>query len=188
MRRNSVYILFISSFFRIVVNGEILFDFDRSIRPTDDFYTYANGQWLNRTVIPPSLTSWGGSFTISHETLLQLKNIFDDLTRNGTSESSHRKLGDLYLAALDEQMIEKISIQPLKETFLQLKNVKTYEELIMFILHWYKKSNQGLLFRFDVYPDPKNSSVNIAAWRVNHISFEVNSIIFFAFFHLATWN
>jgi putative endopeptidase len=197
MQSNCVYLLLVYFLFRIPVKGEIFLDpndLDWSIRPTEDFYTFVNGKWINQTVIPPSLTDWGGIYTITYETAFKLKNILDQLTRNGTSESPHpvdsvpRKLADLYLAGLDEQTIEKLGIQPLKETFFQLENIDTYQELIIFILNWYKKMDQGLLFQFNVYSDPRNSSVNMAIWRVN-ISLDVYcSNCFFFVWNLANRN
>lgn len=179
--------------FQILVHGKTVFqseDFDWSIRPTDDFYTFVNGHWIEQTVIPPSLTDWGGLSTITFETLSRLKTILDELTQNGTSQSPHpvgsiyRKLTDLYLAGLDEQTIETVGIEPLRETFVRLNNVQTASELIVFILDWYKRTNQGLLFYFDVYPDEKNSSVNIPVWKVNLRSI----ILHLDLFDLAKWN
>jgi len=176
MQSISVYLLFILIIFQIPINEQTFFDLndlDRSIPPTDDFFTFVNGRWLNETIIPPSQTQWGSTSTMAYETLFKLKDILDELTRNGTSESPHpgdsvqRKVADLYLSGLDEQNIEKLGIQPLKETFIQLENINTYQELIMFILDWYKKTDQGLLFKFDVHGDERNSSINMAVWRVN---------------------
>ena len=173
MLRRLIYSLLIFIYFQNPINGQTSFDlneFDWSIHPTDDFFTFVNGPWMNTTIMPPSQTDWGSIYTMIYETSFKLKHILDDLTRNGTSESPHpvdsiqRKLSDLYLAGLDEEEIEKVGIQPLKETFIQLESIQTYQELILFILDWYKKTNQGLLFRFEVYPDSRNSSVNIATW------------------------
>ena len=34
-------------------------NFDRSVRPQDDFFHYVNGSWLKRTDIPADASSWG---------------------------------------------------------------------------------------------------------------------------------
>src|SRR5271168_3666184 len=34
-------------------HGIVVANMDRSVRPGDDFYRYANGDWLKRTEIPP---------------------------------------------------------------------------------------------------------------------------------------
>jgi hypothetical protein len=45
----------------------------------------------------------------------------------------------------------------------------------MFILNWYKKTDKGLLFDFDVSADDRNSSINMANWKVN---FDDNILVF----------
>ena len=32
---------------------------DKSVKPSDDFYTYANGGWLKKNPIPPEESRWG---------------------------------------------------------------------------------------------------------------------------------
>lgn len=34
-------------------------NFDRSVRPQDDFFRYVNGTWLKRTEIPADASAWG---------------------------------------------------------------------------------------------------------------------------------
>ncbi|CAF0769303.1 unnamed protein product [Adineta steineri] len=169
-----VYLSLLCTWFIMSVNSTSHFDpndLDWSIRPTDDFFTFTNGRWLNRTVIPPSQIQWGSIYTMTYETLHKLKGILDGLTNNGTSEAPHpvdslqRKLADLYLSGLDEQAIEQLNIEPLKETLIQLENVNTYQELILFALNWYKKTNIGIIFEFDVFADDRNTLVNIASWK-----------------------
>ncbi|UJR35374.1 hypothetical protein I4U23_028131 [Adineta vaga] len=166
-----LFFVFISS---VIGDGESFFDpndFDWSIRPADDFFHFINGKWLKQAIIPPSKTEIGSIFTTSHNVLKQLKSILDDLTNNGTSEAPHpvdsiqRKLGDLYLAGLDRLTIEETGIKPLQETLLQLDKVKTYQELIHFILEWYRKMDKGLIFDFDVYPDERNTSLYSPSWK-----------------------
>src|SRR5215472_13434703 len=34
-------------------------NFDTSVKPSDDFFLYANGGWIKRTEIPPEYSRWG---------------------------------------------------------------------------------------------------------------------------------
>ena len=36
-------------------------NFDTSVKPSDDFFLYANGTWIKRTEIPPEYTRWEAS-------------------------------------------------------------------------------------------------------------------------------
>ncbi|HEX7416978.1 MAG TPA: hypothetical protein VF315_02900, partial [Steroidobacteraceae bacterium] len=43
----------------VAKSGLDLAGFDRSVRPQDDFYRFANGNWLASTEIPPDRSSYG---------------------------------------------------------------------------------------------------------------------------------
>ena len=68
---------------------------DRSVAPGNDFYLYANGNWIKRTVIPPDRASVG-VFTA----LLDLSNkrtaalIEDAAKSNAPAGSNQRKIAD----------------------------------------------------------------------------------------------
>jgi hypothetical protein len=66
-------------------HGIVVANMDRSVKPGDDFYRYANGDWIRRTEIPPDRTDIGvidsakaiqgssyGSRTIPHGLLKEL--------------------------------------------------------------------------------------------------------------------
>jgi putative endopeptidase len=160
----------------ITINGQdSLFDvsdLDWSIRPSDNFFMFVNGRWINRTVIPLSETEYGGIYTMKYENKYKLKQILDDLLRNEKSDTFYaspsvkQKLTDFYLAGLDQTAIERAGIEPLKDTLINLQNTQTYQELIMFVLNWYKKMNTGLIFEFDVFADERDTSTYMANWRV----------------------
>jgi len=85
---------------------------DRSIRPGDDFYGYANGGWMKATEIPPDRSVYG-SFTMIQE---MVDRRTADLIRNsGKSKSAEARLVSAYYAAyMDEAAIEKRGLEPLK--------------------------------------------------------------------------
>ena len=88
---------------------------DRSVKPGDDFYGYAVGDWMKRTQIPPDRAYIG------------LFSVLDDVSRKRTAElieeaakssatpgSNLRKIADLYNSYMDEAGIESKGLTPLK--------------------------------------------------------------------------
>lgn len=148
-------------------------DLDWSIRPTDDFYSFVNNRWLNRTNIPKTEVGWGSLYTMQYENRYFLENLLNDLIQNKNiddlqiNSSIKRRLTDFYLAGLDEQSIENAGLEPIRYLLIQLENVQTYEQLLIFILNVYKRLNIGLIFRFEVLPDDKNTSIYMVDWQVD---------------------
>src|SRR5688500_9163053 len=51
---------------------------DSTVSPRDDFFQYANGQWLNRNPIPEDQARWGISNLVSQDIYEQLRRISED--------------------------------------------------------------------------------------------------------------
>ncbi len=88
---------------------------DRSIRPGDDFYGYANGGWMKATEIPPDRAVYG-SFTIIEE--MVTKRTADLIQEAGKAKaakgSPKAMVGAYYEAWMNEEAIEKRGLEPLK--------------------------------------------------------------------------
>ncbi|MDX3911064.1 MAG: M13-type metalloendopeptidase [Sphingobium sp.] len=100
---------------------------DRTVKPGDDFYDYANGGWAKRTAIPEDKSNYGAF------------NVLDDLSRERTKgilESARNdpdsKIGAAYASYLDEAAIEAKGLSPIKPWLAEinkLKDKKAYSAL-----------------------------------------------------------
>src|SRR5947209_1936426 len=52
---------------------------DRSVKPGDDFYRYADGKWLDTARIPPDRTSWGSFVELADRSERQVREIVEAL-------------------------------------------------------------------------------------------------------------
>ena len=88
---------------------------DRSVRAGDDFYLYANGNWMRRTVIPADRSAYG-SFNIADERAeARLTTIVEGAAAaNAPAGSNLRKIGDYYRSFLDTAAMDVRGLQPLK--------------------------------------------------------------------------
>ena len=97
------------------VNDPVFNNLDRSIKPGDDFFNYANGGWIKRNPIPPAYSAWGIGNLVQEEVRDRLKKINDDaLNANAPAGSATQKIGDFYYTGLDSAGIEKAGIAPLQ--------------------------------------------------------------------------
>ena len=83
---------------------------DRSTRPGDDFFQYANGAYLARTQIPADRPIASRRFDMTDRTDQQLKILLEE-AENGVGEQPadvKGKVGAFYAAYLDEARIEQL--------------------------------------------------------------------------------
>jgi putative endopeptidase len=86
---------------------------DATIRPGDDFFSYANGGWLKATEIPQDKERWGARDEINQLTRSRLARLLDD-TGRAPAGSSARMVADFRAAWLNEAAIEARGRAPLR--------------------------------------------------------------------------
>ncbi|MCH1909608.1 M13 family metallopeptidase [Stenotrophomonas sp. Y6] len=85
---------------------------DRSVAAGDNFFDFANGQWVQRTTIPADRSSYGSFNIIYEKTLGDTRAILEEATR--ASDGEARRIGDYYAAFMDEATIEARGVAPLQ--------------------------------------------------------------------------
>lgn len=50
---------------------------DKETRPQDDFFRYANGKWLDETVIPPDKSRWGSFVELREKSLSDVRHVLE---------------------------------------------------------------------------------------------------------------
>ena len=92
---------------------------DKSVKPGDDFYDYANGTWAKNTPIPADKSNYGAFNTL------------DDLSRERTrgileaaQADPDSKIGNAYASYLDAATVEKKGLFPVRPWIDRIRAVK----------------------------------------------------------------
>ncbi len=102
---------------------------DSSVRPQDDFFAYANGQWMRETEIPADKSSWG-SFNILHEKSLdQLQVIIEEAANSATEDPAQQRIGNYYKAFLDTEAITELDLAPLATELVLIEIMETHADV-----------------------------------------------------------
>ncbi|MGE3142921.1 MAG: M13 family metallopeptidase [Hyphomonadaceae bacterium] len=107
---------------------------DLSIKPGDDFYRYANGNWLARTEIPPDRTAWGAFYILDDKADRDTKALIEELAAGAqTPGSNAHKIGDFYNTHLDVAAIDAKGLAPIQADLAAIEALSTHEETIRLI-------------------------------------------------------
>src|SRR5579864_5481452 len=112
------------------VHGIAVANIDRSVQPGDDFYHYANGAWIKRTVIPLDRPGVGVFTALADLTNKRTAAIIEEASKQkAAAGSDSRKIADLYNAYMDEAGIEAKGLTPLKPHLDAIAAIKDKREL-----------------------------------------------------------
>ena len=105
---------------------------DTSVRPQDDFFSYANGRWVAETEIPGDQSGWG-SFNILRDTsLAQLQTIIEESAADASETDTAAKIGNYYNAYMNAERADALGIAPLEGLFAQIDALQDHDAVAAF--------------------------------------------------------
>jgi endothelin-converting enzyme/putative endopeptidase len=88
---------------------------DRKVRPGDDFFQYANGEWLKHVEIPADRNSVALDLAMVQQTEKRLADLISEVAKSGgAAGDKSRKIADLFNSFMDEAGIEAKGLSPLR--------------------------------------------------------------------------
>lgn len=137
---------------------------DRSVKPSDDFYTFANGAWLKKNPIPAEESRWGSFNELLEKNTAALRIVTERAAKESAGSAAApemQKVGDYYASGMDEKAIEAAKAKPLADEFKRIDDIKDRDGLLEAIAHLHTMG-VGAFFGFTSGQDDKNSTMVIA--------------------------
>ena len=109
-------------------------DMDRSVKPGDDFYRYANGGWLKTVAIPAGQPSYDTRAMLIEKTSQRVRDLIQEAAAAEPAKGSvAQKVGDYYASFMDEDGIEAKGLTPLADEMATISAITNKTSLSAYL-------------------------------------------------------
>ena len=107
---------------------------DKTVKPGDDFYAYANGSWMRTTEIPADKALISADSAAEDATQAQLAHLIDDIVKGDAApDSDPGRIRAYYTSYIDTRAIDAAGMAPIKpdlDRFAAIANVKDLSRVL----------------------------------------------------------
>ncbi len=123
---------------------------DPSVKPGEDFYRYANGNWLATLVVPSGRQSYDTRAMLKERTSRQVRELIQDAAASHSAKGSlAQKVGDYYASFMDEAGIEAKGLTPLAEEMAAIAAITNKASLSAYLGSTLNSETDGLTANAD---------------------------------------
>ncbi|MGB9929801.1 MAG: M13 family metallopeptidase [Methanosarcina sp.] len=134
-----------------------------SVSPGDDFYEYAQGDWMKTHPVPADKSRYGEFTIVTDRNYEYIKEIVTSAANNTSAPegSDEQKIGEFYRVGMDTAALEKQGLDPIKSQLDMIDNISSSSDL-------QAVSTQMLEFGINPFfsltatPDKRDSKIMIA--------------------------
>lgn len=133
---------------------------DLSVRPQDDLFRAANGEWLKNTPIPADKASYGNFSQMADRADARVRTLVQELSKGQyPSGSNEQKIAAYFRAFTDEAAMDKAGKTPLQPLLAQVQRLRTSADVAR--LMGQLQGVTSVPLALDVQPDPKSPQMNL---------------------------
>jgi predicted metalloendopeptidase len=100
-----------------------------TVQPGDDFFAYANADWLQSAQIPADRGSWSSMAQLAEETNQRIVRLIEAVPGDRQADAEALKVSDYYRAFMDEAAIEARGVGPVQPALKKIAAIKDKTEL-----------------------------------------------------------
>jgi predicted metalloendopeptidase len=136
-------------------------NFDRTAKPSVDFYQFANGRWLAMHPIPPSYRFYGVDNEVMDRNQAALHTILENAKDAANPTPIQKQVGDFYASGMNEAAVNAAGIAPIQGELAAIDRIESSADVAAAIAHFHT-FGLGVAFSLASEQDPKNSEMIIA--------------------------
>jgi putative endopeptidase len=125
-------------------------NFDKTVRPADDFFQYVNGGWMAANPIPADEARWGSFDILRVQVEEQMHAILET--------TGDQRIRDFYLMGMDVEKRNRLGVEPLKELFARIDGIANNDDLAA-VIGYLQRQGVGVWWTPSAEQDEKQSEV-----------------------------
>lgn len=134
---------------------------DKTVRPQDDFFMFANGTWVRNNPVPPSESRWGSFNELEKSNIKKLTAILENAkTAPKDQADAESMLGNFYVSMSNMTLRNEKGLNGIKADLTAISELKNKADLYKILAMQHKKGITSL-FGFGVDQDLKDINRNI---------------------------
>ena len=139
---------------------------DSSMKPSEDFFAFANGKWIKNNPIPDDQSGWGIGNLVVEENLKRLREISEKASASKAAKGSNdQKIGDFWSTAMDSAQIEANGLKPIQPLLDKLNAVKDIPGLLQTITGFKKIGSNTFFAEYVSQDDKKSDEMAYGLWQ-----------------------
>jgi len=137
-------------------------DIDSKVRPQDDFFHYASGEWIRKNPIPKAESRWGSFTKLRHTTDHQLQVLMKKIVeqprrrRVGAPTKASGMIRDLYRSGMDVKLRREKRLAPLVPLLKRIEAIRNPDDIVRTIARL-ERVGSGGIWGAGIDQDMKNS-------------------------------
>ncbi len=140
---------------------------DSRVKPCEDFFTYANGNWMKSARIPAEYPVWGMTWELRDRTWQVLKEILEESAKRSDwpAGGARQKVGDFFASGMDVERIERAGHKPLSSRLSGIASISTAGELAAALGALHLDGIAAGFVPFVYYDDKDPSAYIVQFWQ-----------------------
>jgi putative endopeptidase len=116
---------------QVLSSGLDLASYDRSVRPQDDLFLYANGAWLAANPIPADRSRWGSFDQLADDAQDNVRALLESPAPAGDAEAAAVRA--YYASFMDEARVDALGVEPLAPELARIAGLEDAGDLLRYI-------------------------------------------------------
>jgi len=151
---------------------------DTTVAPGEDFFRYANGQWLKNTEIPGDKTRWGSFDELRDRTNKDVHALLDEtLKSNDKIGTPKGNIGAFYKSGMDTAAIEQAGITPIKPLLDEIDALSSNDQILSLLSRHYRQGIQSVFGGY-IFADEKDVNNYIMQFSQNGLGLPTKDYYF----------